>query len=47
MLCNVCKDGLEGIWDPSRSKRLALLRDFADSDDKDAEQAKDLDYTCM
>lgn len=28
MLCNVCKDGLEGMWDPSRSKRLALLEDF-------------------
>lgn len=28
MLCKVCKDGLEGMWDPSRSKRLALLKDF-------------------
>lgn len=30
MICNVCKDGIEGIWDPSRSKRLALLTDFLD-----------------
>ncbi|KDN69744.1 putative heterokaryon incompatibility protein [Colletotrichum sublineola] len=28
MLCKVCKDGLEGMWDPNRSKRLALLKDF-------------------
>lgn len=28
MLCKVCKDGLEGMWDPCRSKRLALLKDF-------------------
>lgn len=28
MICDVCKDGLEGMWDPSRSKRLALLEDF-------------------
>lgn len=30
MLCDVCKDGLEGMWDPSRSTRLALLKDFMD-----------------
>lgn len=30
MLCNVCKDGLEGMWDPSRSKRFALFKDFMD-----------------
>lgn len=35
MLCDVCKDGLEGMWDPRRSKRLALLRDFLDNDDDD------------
>lgn len=23
MICSVCKDGIEGIWDPSRSRRLA------------------------
>lgn len=28
MLCKVCKDGLEGMWSPGRSKRLALLKDF-------------------
>lgn len=28
MICNVCKDGLEGMWDPSRSNRLCLLTDF-------------------
>lgn len=28
MICSVCKDGLEGMWDPSRSERLSLLQDF-------------------
>ena len=28
MLCNVCKDGLEGMWDPASSKRLGLEREF-------------------
>ncbi|PFH58308.1 hypothetical protein XA68_13889 [Ophiocordyceps unilateralis] len=28
MLCKVCIDGLEGMWDPSRSKRLARSQDF-------------------
>ncbi|KAI1451681.1 HET-domain-containing protein [Annulohypoxylon moriforme] len=28
MLCDVCRMGLEGIWDPSRSKRIGLLKDF-------------------
>ncbi|KAF3068426.1 putative heterokaryon incompatibility protein [Daldinia childiae] len=28
MLCNVCREGLEGIWDPENSRRLGLLKDF-------------------
>lgn len=28
MLCDVCKDSLEGIWDPLRTERLGLREDF-------------------
>lgn len=28
MLCDVCREGLEGIWDPENSRRLGLLKDF-------------------
>ncbi|KAI1092051.1 HET-domain-containing protein [Rostrohypoxylon terebratum] len=28
MLCDVCRIGLEGIWDPSKSKRIGLLQEF-------------------
>ncbi|KAI1801335.1 HET-domain-containing protein [Daldinia bambusicola] len=28
MLCDVCREGLEGIWDPDNRKRLGLLKDF-------------------
>lgn len=28
MLCIVCTHGLEGIWDPSKTKRVCLLRDI-------------------
>ncbi|KAL7621821.1 hypothetical protein AAE478_007321 [Parahypoxylon ruwenzoriense] len=28
MLCNVCREGLGGIWDPNKSKRLGSLKDF-------------------
>ncbi|OTB09368.1 hypothetical protein M426DRAFT_18015 [Hypoxylon sp. CI-4A] len=28
MLCSVCYKGLEGIWDPKKSKRVGLLKDF-------------------
>ncbi|KAF5488008.1 hypothetical protein CGCF413_v012092 [Colletotrichum fructicola] len=28
MLCDVCKDGIEGIWDPSRTKRVGKLEEF-------------------
>lgn len=46
MLCNVCKDGLEGMWDPSRSKRLALLKDFmASYHDDDNDNAPGLHRT--
>lgn len=30
MICTVCREGLEGIWDPARTKRVGLLRDFPD-----------------
>ncbi|KAI1370377.1 HET-domain-containing protein [Hypoxylon crocopeplum] len=28
MLCDVCREGLEGIWDPNKSKRIGPLEDF-------------------
>ncbi|KAI1480970.1 HET-domain-containing protein [Daldinia eschscholtzii] len=28
MLCDVCREGLEGIWDQENSKRVALLKDI-------------------
>lgn len=30
MLCSVCREGLEGIWDPAKTKRIGLIRDFTD-----------------
>ncbi|KAI1644627.1 HET-domain-containing protein [Daldinia loculata] len=30
MLCDVCREGLEGIWDPENSRRLGLLKYFPD-----------------
>lgn len=24
MLCKICKEGLEGIWDPERTRRLKI-----------------------
>ncbi|RYO82370.1 hypothetical protein DL766_004750 [Monosporascus sp. MC13-8B] len=30
MICEVCREGLEGIWDPAKTKRIGLLRDFPD-----------------
>lgn len=29
MLCDVCKDSLEGMWDPVRTERLALRENFS------------------
>lgn len=29
MLCDVCKDSLEGMWDPLRTKRLELRENFS------------------
>ncbi|KAK1993451.1 HET-domain-containing protein [Colletotrichum falcatum] len=37
MLCKVCKDGIEGVWDPNRSKRVALVKDFDDDMGPDSE----------
>ncbi|KAI1473149.1 HET-domain-containing protein [Daldinia caldariorum] len=28
MLCDVCREGLRGIWDPENSKRVGLLKDI-------------------
>ncbi|KAJ1324736.1 HET domain-containing protein [Microdochium nivale] len=28
MLCDVCKNGLEGMWDPTRTERVASFEDF-------------------
>ncbi|KAF4872195.1 hypothetical protein CGCSCA1_v008641 [Colletotrichum siamense] len=28
MLCDVCKEGVEGIWDPSRTKRVGRLEEL-------------------
>ncbi|KAI1100371.1 HET-domain-containing protein [Jackrogersella minutella] len=28
MLCNICRNGLEGIWDPENTKRVGLMKDF-------------------
>ena len=34
MLCNVCRGGLQGIWDPTRTKRICRLDEwFADRQD--------------
>ncbi|KJZ70094.1 hypothetical protein HIM_10521 [Hirsutella minnesotensis 3608] len=30
MLCNVCCEGLKGIWDPSKTKRVCRMDDFVD-----------------
>ncbi|KAI1073727.1 HET-domain-containing protein [Whalleya microplaca] len=30
MLCDVCRGGLEGIWDKNNAKRIGLLKDFPD-----------------
>jgi hypothetical protein len=28
MICDVCRQGLDGLWDPSKTKRLGILTDF-------------------
>lgn len=28
MLCKVCIDGLQGIWDPKKTERVCLMKDF-------------------
>lgn len=45
MLCKVCKEGLEGIWDPSRSSRLALLKDYFENEDEDDGGGNEADNT--
>lgn len=30
MLCSVCRAGLEGIWDPSKARRVCRVADFDD-----------------
>lgn len=34
MLCDICQQGLEGIWDPSRSKRLGTYTELFGSGEK-------------
>ncbi|KAJ1333199.1 HET domain-containing protein [Microdochium nivale] len=34
MICDVCKNGLEGMWDPARTERVASLNDFGDKRDQ-------------
>lgn len=31
MLCNVCREGLEGIWDSSKTKRVCTVDEWKDS----------------
>ncbi|GAO18944.1 hypothetical protein UVI_02059260 [Ustilaginoidea virens] len=38
MLCNVCCEGLQGIWDPLKTKRVCLVREFIDLDVPDDEE---------
>lgn len=33
MLCNVCRDGLEGIWDPARTKRVCTVDEWKEPQD--------------
>ncbi|KAI0382352.1 HET-domain-containing protein [Hypomontagnella monticulosa] len=28
MICDVCREGLEGVWDPGQTKRVGMLQDF-------------------
>lgn len=30
MLCSVCREGIEGIWEPAKTKRVGLVREFPD-----------------
>ncbi|POR36013.1 Uncharacterized protein TPAR_03789, partial [Tolypocladium paradoxum] len=32
MLCKVCREGLQGIWDPSKTKRVCRLDEFKDDE---------------
>ncbi|KAI1494884.1 HET-domain-containing protein [Biscogniauxia mediterranea] len=43
MLCNICREGLEGIWDPNRTKRLGKLRDFPEILDFQFQDIEQLD----
>ncbi|VUC27694.1 unnamed protein product [Clonostachys rosea] len=35
MLCSICREGLEGIWDPSKTKRLCRITEFNENFKKD------------
>lgn len=43
MLCDVCKDSLEGMWDPLRTKRLELRENFAFYDDSSSSSEESSD----
>lgn len=32
MLCTVCRNGLEGVWDPSKTQRLGLRSSWGSSE---------------
>jgi len=32
MLCKICREGLQGIWDPSKTKRVCRLDEFEEDE---------------
>ncbi|KAI5923474.1 HET-domain-containing protein [Camillea tinctor] len=47
MLCNVCREGLEGIWDPDRTKRLGKLEDFSEIIDIQFQDPEEIDNVTL
>lgn len=41
MLCNVCRDGLEGIWDPSKTKRVCSWEEWSRNEADAAESQEE------
>lgn len=44
MLCSVCRNGLDGVWDSERTKRIGLLKDFPDLLEKLFPEIEDGNY---
>ncbi|KAI1211173.1 HET-domain-containing protein [Annulohypoxylon truncatum] len=44
MLCDVCRTGLEGVWDPKNTRRIGLLEDFPDLLEKLFPEVEDENY---